>query len=888
MASSRQMRRSGLSNANQLSIERERVIRKDDIPSTYDGSSLDSWEEPPPREPVPSFRDYKGLEPHGVLEHMAPLGHGPTPKARARVRLHEPPRRAPQLKNGDVKVVKENGPMTESNLPPVTHSPGPRHDPPSPPTPSDVHHHLGGQDGNARLELENTPTLSSPTRPGPLDTPPVSALSLLPNQPITPWEDIVQAAVRRSNELGNMALGVAIRHLYKQALTSQDMANLLNAVLSQNQTPDQIASFQIYIKAAKKQVKRGEAGGKTSTPSVANSPAKNLRNSGTRQAEASKSSRESMEHGDQPSNAVSHTPSKRSTMAFMTNGSPAKSDRPTKRAKRSFSVSDNESPLSDLNSDIEDHIEAYAPDKVESTISNSLFNPTTSQASKDRPGTGPRMGSFSNKLPIELETPEARIAARKRLARGFDNYLVQESSIRSSLPLLREPSPPETALQQRAQHPRRSAVAYRTRRNDDESSESSLSSYNESLLPPPDLGVRGITPQLAPDTQADQLPDQWFCWRCTMFAADEYEDDERRGIWTGLRKSITYRNPTAFHLPRDVRDYFEGVITGEEGEYDDLHNIRISKARTGYEEIPDNLKLKDKKDHTVLCFQCGGSSTGKREIVPCDYCSLCWHLDCLDPPLASAPNKKSTNGRPRQTWMCPNHADHELMHMAASATTAGRQTIRKAVPAYPEENIRTFRTRKPKTARLVGTGLRRGFTNNGLIEIEEEQSEEESEIEREMSGVVYKVPERGIKLDFIDRIKKANLEAMAYKQKFAPRPKNRQKSPHIHTTNLNPPTAEKQQKELDKRPFRERKAALNLMQLAWKDAELDADQLLNLIGTLTAEAPANVERLLNEDDQKMKKDRGRTAADLPVSDQEKKDLETLIALARRRLGLTTT
>lgn len=59
--------------------------------------------------------------------------------------------------------------------------------------------------------------------------------------------------------------------------------------------------------------------------------------------------------------------------------------------------------------------------------------------------------------------------------------------------------------------------------------------------------------------------------------------------------------------------------------------------------------------------------------------------------------------------------------------------------------------------------MKRGHRNNGLIEIEEEPSEDESEIEKEMSGVVYKVPEHGIKLDFIDRIKRyvlRNLDIM--------------------------------------------------------------------------------------------------------------------------------
>ena len=37
------------------------------------------------------------------------------------------------------------------------------------------------------------------------------------------------------------------------------------------------------------------------------------------------------------------------------------------------------------------------------------------------------------------------------------------------------------------------------------------------------------------------------------------------------------RNPTAFSLPQQMREHFEGVVVGEEGEYEDAHNVKISK-----------------------------------------------------------------------------------------------------------------------------------------------------------------------------------------------------------------------------------------------------------------------------------------------------------------------
>lgn len=39
-------------------------------------------------------------------------------------------------------------------------------------------------------------------------------------------------------------------------------------------------------------------------------------------------------------------------------------------------------------------------------------------------------------------------------------------------------------------------------------------------------------------------------------------------------------------------------------------------------------------------------------LVPCDYCPLFFHLDCLDPPLTTPPTGK---------WMCPNHPEHFMV-----------------------------------------------------------------------------------------------------------------------------------------------------------------------------------------------------------------------------------
>lgn len=64
------------------------------------------------------------------------------------------------------------------------------------------------------------------------------------------------------------------------------------------------------------------------------------------------------------------------------------------------------------------------------------------------------------------------------------------------------------------------------------------------------------------------------------------------------------------------------------------------------------------------------------------------------------------------------------------------------------------RVRRPRNAKIVDVALRRGFKNNGLIEIENESSDDEF-IEENVGedGVIHRIPERGIKLDFINKVK---------------------------------------------------------------------------------------------------------------------------------------
>lgn len=116
---------------------------------------------------------------------------------------------------------------------------------------------------------------------------------------------------------------------------------------------------------------------------------------------------------------------------------------------------------------------------------------------------------------------------------------------------------------------------------------------------------------------------------------------------------------------------------------------------------------------------------GRREIVDCDFCNLHWHLDCVDPPLASAPKRFG-----KGTWKCPNHIDSEV---ALPRSASGRK----------------YKVRRPRDPRVVEPAIQRGIKNNGHIEVEDEISEEEDQ----PPGTIFRLSAKAIQLDFIAKIK---------------------------------------------------------------------------------------------------------------------------------------
>lgn len=267
-----------------------------------------------------------------------------------------------------------------------------------------------------------------------------------------------------------------------------------------------------------------------------------------------------------------------------------------------------------------------------------------------------------------------------------------------------------------------------------------------------------------PPMDEGRMPDEWYCNECKHRQCPPFSehDGPLRSLFTVLDR----KNPRAFRLPEDIRDLFEGVRTGPEGEYEEIAPPKPKTSKKNVDEPFDFFKVRN-ADGAVLCHYCQKGVSDNRPIIPCSVCGLNWHLECLDPPLAVPPVPR--------TWRCPCHVDDMLSEL-------------------PERLAPAHRHRKIKNAPVIEQSYSRGMANDGWIEIENDDSEDDADAWRRHKGFgqVHRLSAKGIKLDFISRIRQ-----------------NRQQSSiRVGTSSPAPAVQSKA------RTLQEQQAALNLAQLA--------------------------------------------------------------------------
>ncbi|KAH8895027.1 hypothetical protein GQ53DRAFT_762393 [Thozetella sp. PMI_491] len=196
-----------------------------------------------------------------------------------------------------------------------------------------------------------------------------------------------------------------------------------------------------------------------------------------------------------------------------------------------------------------------------------------------------------------------------------------------------------------------------------------------------------------PPLPEDSMPPQWFCNECR---SKHQAPRVFKGPFRELLDQLEAKNSSAFILPKETREKFDGVKTGPDGEYEEVRAPapKVTRKKKNDEEAGLEFhRLRDpvNDDKAVLCHACGRPCSPVRPIVPCPDCGLYWHLDCVDPPMANVPVVL-------RDWRCPAHVDDLLKELPGALGPAHKH-------------------RKIKGAAVIQPAFSRGNLNNGFIEV---------------------------------------------------------------------------------------------------------------------------------------------------------------------------
>ncbi|KAI8062801.1 uncharacterized protein B0P05DRAFT_556142 [Gilbertella persicaria] len=216
------------------------------------------------------------------------------------------------------------------------------------------------------------------------------------------------------------------------------------------------------------------------------------------------------------------------------------------------------------------------------------------------------------------------------------------------------------------------------------------------------------------DTKDVAKKDKWYCRQCEH--QQQKTRSHPRGLFAQLLDDLNTKNPKAYRLPNDIVYFFQGVTSDKLGRYVDT--TQQSKKRPSSWEN-DTVKSRE------ICYYC--RQTGfKKPMIACDYCSLYWHLDCLDPPMASPSTKK---------WRCPHHIENFIKPPRQQRHQTDI-TITQPMPSCTYQNYLEHLIEEEKPS----------LANNPS-----------EDVIMSRQGVVYRLPIKPIQFDFINYVKQNQI-----------------------------------------------------------------------------------------------------------------------------------
>ncbi|KAF2760081.1 hypothetical protein EJ05DRAFT_483867 [Pseudovirgaria hyperparasitica] len=898
-ASSRATRRSSRANTPRARPASATTTPKISVPSALSTSlpqkarpqnTLDSWVEPPPPNPRPSFEDH-GFERQGVLQHMEPLGTPPSAKLKAKLRGDAQKR--PVFMNGLLSRDDNtrDSPDTLASGP-VTREASAR--------PEDT------VEADTEIEASEEPAVTEPVDEV-VDKTVQAAKNTEHPQPLLSrfnnFGKIVDRACEEARDNSDVRTNVALQKMYENSAHDSRLIKALDGILARSATPAQTAYFKRTVRKLKQQAKARES-----------PPKKRLRLS--------------LKMSKEPAPTPAFSPPKvtpqieptrtpRTTRALnmsssVVPSSPASVKASASKVTRTLAVNDSDSDLSDVDETI---AQGPPPDAVATngTIASTeattrpkrMAAPKGALLGRHPPVSKTRAGkrvTDDGDLSEATETEDhaeidAIYARRKERLRAFDDVKFSESSYRLD-PKYRPRTPLSNSLPPRSNGlVNGQQASNKTKASDDDDDDLSTVDYSS---PPskhfPRLGaptrkkglrtmisspnknktkaVAGQAPMTrsggieGPSADGDLSDDEevcaacggiglliscdkctewfhftcaeppveekdlegdenWWCSHCVMYEVRPPGADEpREGLFARLIDQMEWSKPMTFSLPERIREFFEDVKTGPDGEYEEEGVWIRAKNRHGYIESEDLTKLKDKSG-VILCAQCGKSSLDGRPMLQCQVCQEHWHMDCCDPPLAVPPSVNHEWTK-RQAFKCPRHVNRDLKAIEPKSEHVIDPD------SIPINGRRTHRLRKPKNPVYVDPALRRGYRNNGVIEVVDDSSDDSEfydEPSGEEEGQVLRLPVYGIKLDFIHAAKLSREKRQKLMQ-----------PPTITTTPSARPPHTTFTTPFAGHTMVEQQTALNLIQLAQKEdaAGLTSVDVDSLIMALLAEAPEQV------------------------------------------------
>ncbi|KAL8874641.1 MAG: hypothetical protein Q9174_000046 [Haloplaca sp. 1 TL-2023] len=513
MASSRSMRKSRrstpLCGPPQESLA---VKNNEEEPPRPSARSLTEWEEPPLRPPAPSFEDYKGVERHGVLEYMQPLGSFPNQRAKQRMKTNDHSRKAAPVKNGEHIVRGTEGTSTPDPGPlPRSRRSESRKTEDRPVRPSAAREQNGDLDYVPGGQATSTPAKAQPPDSSQHSTPSSQVAVTGPGM----LKRAVEGAIANALSINRPELGVALQRLYDESSDDPELATLLDAVMFKTKTAKQEKQFKSYMKAAQKATNNPL---KRSKPSdLPKIPPLKFFSKSPKPVQAGTATAEGTSEANgittaENSNPTSHPQSPTKINSNNKRGLAATSSQsveqpPPKRTKRSNSESSLTSVGSGSSlSSLDPNVALEAEEEFRS--SGPPLPPTAATGKAKAKVAGPKVGTLaaSHKRPLAAVTPsheDEELATKKRqkLQQHFDGYHVEESHVRTAMQgaandaVKREssgPLPKSTTTQ--PGH----GIGLSTSENDSDALESPATSIHSDLLipPPPYAGMsrRGATP----------------------------------------------------------------------------------------------------------------------------------------------------------------------------------------------------------------------------------------------------------------------------------------------------------------------------------------------------------------------------------------------------------